>query len=294
LGYDEPEIDAELIALSARLWGELGIRSVALEMNSLGTPESRAGYKQLLVEHFSRYRDSLDEDSLRRLDRNPMRILDSKNPEMRAVIADAPLLADHLDAESRSHFEHVQQYLADVGIRFSINPRLVRGLDYYTRTVFEWVTDRLGAQSAVCSGGRYDGLVAQLGGRETPAVGWALGVERVVELLRADGWSRPEPVPDVYLVSVGEVARRKSFATAERLRERIAGLCVSIGQPSSGFKAQMRRADMSGARFAVIIGEDELASDKVSIKSLRRDSAQRLLTVDEVVEYLRDEPAATC
>jgi histidyl-tRNA synthetase len=294
LGYDEPEIDAELIALSARLWGELGIRSVALEMNSLGTPESRAGYKQLLVEHFSRYRDSLDEDSLRRLDRNPMRILDSKNPEMRAVIADAPLLADHLDAESRSHFEHVQQYLADVGIRFSINPRLVRGLDYYTRTVFEWVTDRLGAQSAVCSGGRYDGLVAQLGGRETPAVGWALGVERVVELLRADGWNRPEPVPDVYLVSVGEAARRKSFATAERLRERIAGLCVSIGQPSSGFKAQMRRADKSGARFAVIIGEDELASDKVSIKALRRDSAQRLLTVDEVVEYLRNEPAATC
>jgi histidyl-tRNA synthetase len=167
-------------------------------------------------------------------------------------------------------------------------------LDYYTHTVFEWVTDRLGAQSAVCSGGRYDGLVAQLGGRETPAVGWALGVERVVELLRADGWNRPEPVPDVYLVSVGEAARRKSFATAERLRERIAGLCVSIGQPSSGFKAQMRRADKSGARFAVIIGEDELASDKVSIKALRRDSAQRLLTVDEVVEYLRNEPAATC
>jgi histidyl-tRNA synthetase len=292
IGYADPEIDAELIAISARLWRAIGIRSIALEMNSLGTPESRAGYKRLLVEYFSRYRDALDEDSLRRLDRNPMRILDSKNPAMRPIVADAPLLADHLDPESKAHFERVQLYVADAGIEFSINPRLVRGLDYYTRTVFEWVTDRLGAQSAVCSGGRYDGLVAQLGGRETPAVGWALGVERVVELMRCDGRDEPEPVPDVYLVSVGDAARRESFATAERLHECLPGLRVSMGQPSAGFKAQMRRADKSGARYALIIGEDELASDRVSIKALRDEAAQRLLTVDEIIEQLRSGAAA--
>ena len=286
LGFGEPEIDAEVIVISARLWRKLGIRSVTLEMNSLGTPEARAGYKQTLVEYFSRHRAALDEESLRRLERNPMRILDSKNPTLRDLIAAAPMLSDHLDRESRDHFESVQGYLTDVGVEFKLNPRLVRGLDYYTRTVFEWVTDRLGAQGAVCSGGRYDGLVAELGGRHTPAVGWALGVERVIELARADGWSEPESVPDIYVVCVGEAARRKSFTIAETLRARLPRMRLSLGQPSAGFKAQLRHADKSGARYALIIGEDELASAKVSIKALRADVPQQLLTVDEVVEQL--------
>jgi len=288
LGYADPELDAELIVISARLWREVGIQSVALEMNSLGTTESRAAYKQALVEYFSRYRADLDEDSTRRLERNPMRILDSKNPHMHAVVSGAPLLADHLDAESREHFAHVQAYLGDAGVTFTLNPRLVRGLDYYTRTVFEWVTDRLGAQGAVCSGGRYDGLVAQLGGRETPAVGWALGVERVVELMRADGWNEPPRTPDVLVIGIGDAARRKSFAIAELLRNRLPRLRVLLA-PSGSLKAQLRRADKSGARYALIIGEDELASDRVSLKALRSEAPQRSLTLDETVEALRRE-----
>src|SRR5690606_34069971 len=179
LGFDEPEIDAELIVMSARLWQELGLGHVTLQLNSLGTPESRAVYREALVRYFSQHTDALDADSLRRLERNPLRILDSKNPDMAEIIAGAPVLTEHLDDASNAHFERVQGLLKDSEVPFEINPRLVRGLDYYTRTVFEWLTDRLGAQSAVCSGGRYDGLVAQLGGRDTPAVGWALGVERV-------------------------------------------------------------------------------------------------------------------
>jgi histidyl-tRNA synthetase len=286
LGFAEPEIDAELIVLSARLWRKLGIKSVTLELNSLATPEARVGYKLALVEYFSRHRAALDEDSLRRLERNPLRILDSKNPTLRDLVAAAPLLEDHLDRESREHFERVQRYLTDVGVPFKLNPRLVRGLDYYSRTVFEWVTDRLGSQGAVCSGGRYDGLVAQLGGRDTPAVGWALGVERVIELARADGWNEPMLGPDVYVVCVGEAARSKSFAIAETLRDRLPRVHLSLGQPSAGFKAQLRHADKSGARYALIIGEDELASAKVSIKALRADVPQQLLTLDEVVTEL--------
>jgi histidyl-tRNA synthetase len=293
LGYAEPEIDAELIVISARLWRALGVRSVALELNSLGTPEARVGYKRALVDYFAGHRADLDEDSLRRLERNPMRILDSKNPTMRAIIAEAPVLTDYLDDESRAHFATVQTHLSDVGIAFTLNPRLVRGLDYYSRTVFEWITDRLGAQSAVCSGGRYDGLVAQLGGRETPAVGWALGVERVVELMRADGWAEPEHAPDVYFVSVGAAARRRAFAAAEMLRGDLPALQVSLGQATGGLKAQMRRADKSGARYALIIGEDEVASDKVSIKTLRADEPQQLLSVGELVEHLRRETVPT-
>jgi len=282
LGYDEPEVDAELIAMGVRLWRELGLQSVRLEINSLGTPESRTGYKKALVEYFAGRRPELDEDSLRRLDRNPMRILDSKNPAMQALIVEAPELGDYLDADSRAHFEQVKTLLSDVGIAFAINPRLVRGLDYYTRTVFEWLTDRLGAQNAVCSGGRYDGLVRELGGRDTPAVGWALGVERVIELIRLEGWDGVDANPDVYFVSVGDEARRRCFVAAERLRESVPGLKLSLGQPSAGFKAQLRRADKSGARYALIIGDDELAQDRVSIKPLREDQAQQLLTLEEV------------
>jgi histidyl-tRNA synthetase len=292
LGFAEPEIDAELIALSARLWSQLGIKSARLELNTIGTPEARQAYKAVLVDYFGKHRELLDEDSLRRLERNPLRILDSKNPDLAELIKAAPLLSDHLDAESRAHFERVQALLGDVGVTFTLNPRLVRGLDYYSRTVFEWLTDRLGAQSAICSGGRYDGLVEQLGGRDTPAVGWALGVERVVELMRADGWNEPARVPDVLVIGVGDAARRKSFAIAESLRDRLPRLRVLLAQPQASLKTQLKRADRSGARYALIIGEDELASDKVSLKALRAEAPQRSLSLDETVETLRREADA--
>ena len=286
LGFAEPEIDAELIALSARLWKKLGITSVTLELNSIGTPEARAGYKKVLTEYFGANRDALDEDSLRRLERNPLRILDSKNPELRDLIDRAPLLGGYLDDESRAHFARVQGLLADVGIAFKQNPRLVRGLDYYSHTVFEWVTDRLGAQAAVCAGGRYDGLVAQLGGRDTPAVGFALGVERVVELARADGGDVAERPVDAYLVAAGDEARRFGFKVVEELRDLVPGLSLEIGSPAAGFKAQMRRADKSGARFALIVGEAEVAAGRISVKPLRVDEPQRLLTAEECAGLL--------
>jgi histidyl-tRNA synthetase len=291
LGFADPEIDAELIALSARLWRELGLSSTTLELNTIGTAESRQRYKQVLVEHFSRRRELLDEDSLRRLERNPLRILDSKNPELRELIDTSPLLGDYLDAESRVHFERVCALLDDVGVSYTLNPRLVRGLDYYSRTVFEWVTDRLGAQSAVCSGGRYDGLVAQLGGRDTPAVGWALGIERIVELMQAEGIGAAAPPLDGQLVAAGEAERRFGFRLLEQLRTRLPGVKVSVGMPSAGFKAQLRHADKSGARFALIVGESELAAGKVSLKPLREDQPQQLLTVEECAARLRQTRA---
>jgi histidyl-tRNA synthetase len=292
LGFSEPEIDAELIALSARLWRKIGLTSVTLELNSIGTPESRAGYKQALVEYFTARNAELDEDSVRRLERNPLRILDSKNPDMAKLIAGAPLLAGYLDEESRAHFERVQTLLGDIGVPFELNPRLVRGLDYYTRTVFEWVTDRLGAQSTICAGGRYDGLVAQLGGRDTPAAGWALGLERVVEVLRAEGGATGEEAIDAHLVMAGDEARRFGFRVAEELRDRVPGLRLSIGAPGAGFKAQLRRADKSGARFALIIGDDEVAAGRISVKPLRAEEPQRLLTVEECAELLGAQRSA--
>jgi histidyl-tRNA synthetase len=286
LGFADPEIDAELIAMSARLWRRLKVASVTLQLNSLGTPESRAGYKQALLGYFGKHKPLLDEDSARRLERNPLRILDSKNPQMRELIAGAPLLSDHLDAESRAHFERVQELLTDIGVPFTINPRLVRGLDYYSRTVFEWLTDQLGAQSAVCSGGRYDGLVAQLGGHATPAVGWALGIERIIELIRLEAGAVAPLAPDVFLVTVGEPARRRGFAVGEELRTLVPGLKLAAGVPSAGFKAQLRRADKSGARFAAIIGDTELAAGQVSVKPLREAVPQQLMTVAQFAARL--------
>jgi histidyl-tRNA synthetase len=286
LGFAEPEIDAELVALSARLWKKLGITSVTLELNSIGTPDARAGYKKTLSEYFGAHRAALDEDSLQRLERNPLRILDSKNPDLRGLVERAPLLSDYLDDESRAHFARVQQLLTDVGVTFKLNPRLVRGLDYYSRTVFEWVTDRLGAQSTICAGGRYDGLVTQLGGRDTPAVGFALGIERVVELARADGADVAERPVDAFLVAAGDEARRYGFKAVEELRDRVPGLKVAIGSPAAGFKAQLRRADKSGARFALIVGEAEVAAGRISVKPLRVEEPQRLVTTAECAGLL--------
>jgi len=290
LGYAEPEIDAELIAMGGRLWKQLGMSSVTLAMNSLGTPASRMGYRQALVEYFGKHRAALDEDSLRRLERNPLRILDSKNPAMAEIIAEAPLLSGYLDDESRARFDRVQQLLGDVGVRFTLNPRLVRGLDYYSHTVFEWLTDKLGAQAAVGGGGRYDGLVTQLGGRDTPAVGWAVGVERIVEVLRVEGADGSERPADAFLIAAGDAGRRKGFKVVEELRDRLPGLRVSIGSPAAGFKAQMRRADKSGARYALIFGDAEVAADRVGVKPLREERPQELMTVDECVRLLGAAP----
>jgi histidyl-tRNA synthetase len=286
LGFENPEVDAELIMMSARLWRELDLDSPTLELNSLGTLECRRRYTAALVEFFAAHRGELDADSIRRLERNPLRILDSKNPDMRPLIDEAPVLTEFLDAESREHFERVKSLLADTGVEFVLNPRLVRGLDYYTRTVFEWVTDRLGSQGAICSGGRYDGLVAQLGGRETPAVGWALGVERVVELIQAEGWGGAQPMPDAYLVMVGDQARRRGFALAETLRDRVPGLVLSIDSNGGSFRAQLRRADRSGARFALILGDEELEAGVVGLKPLREEAPQESLTSDSLAARL--------
>ena len=281
-GFEGPDIDAELILLSARLWQRLGISRVRLELNSLGTPESRRVYRERLIEYFSAHAAVLDEDSRRRLHGNPLRILDSKNPAMAECIAGAPSLADSLEPACRAHFDGLQQALADAGIAFTVNPRLVRGLDYYSRTVFEWVTDALGSQNAVCSGGRYDGLIPMLGGEPTPAIGWALGEERIVLLLQELGITPPGVTPDVFVVIVGERASRAGLAVAERLRDANPGLKVHAGLGGGGFKAQFKRADKSGATVAVIIGDDEADRGVAQVKHLRRETAQDTCAMAEV------------
>jgi len=286
IGYAGPEVDAELIVMSARLWERLGLESPMLELNSLGTPQARAGYREALQAYFSQGRDKLDAEGLQRLERNPLRILDSKNPDLEALIAEAPELTDYLDDDSKAHFERLQQLLDDVNVGYELNTRLVRGLDYYSRTVFEWVTDRLGAQSAICSGGRYDGLVAQLGGRDTPAIGWALGIERVVELIEAEGLQIVEPLPHAYLTMAGERAQRRGFAIAEELRKRVPGVRLSMDCLGGSLKSQLRRADRSGARMALILGDEELDVSQISVKALREETPQVILTVDATVSAL--------
>jgi len=273
-GYEGPDIDAELIMISARIWKRLGLDSLELQLNSLGTRESRKTYRDELVAYFSAYKDSFDEESRVRLDRNPMRLLDSKHPDMQALVAAAPRITDHLDSESAEHFEGLQESLTSTGIHFRINSRLVRGLDYYTRTVFEWSTDKLGAQGAVCSGGRYDGLVEHLGGKATPAIGWAIGLERLVELCRVDNSVEVTTAPDVYLVVVGAAAAGQSLLFAEGLRNEVPGLAVEVNCGGGSYKAQFKRADKSGARVALILGEQEAVSRQVGVKALRQDVEQ--------------------
>ncbi len=272
--------------MSARLWRVLGIPGLVLELNSLGTPASREGYRRQLVEYFSDHRDRLDEDSLRRLDQNPLRILDTKNPDMEDLVARAPAITDHLDPESEDHFAELKTMLADAGVEARVNPRLVRGLDYYTRTVFEWLTDRLGAQAAVCSGGRYDGLVSQLGGRDTPAIGWALGLERLVEIVRLAGSAPDMPGPHVFLLPLGDQAVRSASGIAERLRDGVPGLRVTQNCGAGSMKSGMKRADRSGAALAVIVGEDELSSGTLTVKPLRDGGEQQRLAHPEAVRWL--------
>jgi len=289
IGYPGPDVDAELIALSARLWRELRLERVQLTINSLGTPASRQHYRERLVEYFRAHEHGLDEDSKRRLLGNPLRILDSKNPQMAALIEAAPLLSDYLDEESRLHFAELRDALDSMHIPYVVNPRLVRGLDYYSRTVFEWITDALGAQDAVCSGGRYDGLIGQLGGEATPAIGFALGIERVVALLRQSGSLPRVSAPDVYLVVSGERAQRAALRLAEQLRDALPGRGVMLNLGGGNLKTQFRRADRSGARLAVILGDEELERGVAAVKPLRHEGGQ----IDCPVELLAERLAAS-
>jgi histidyl-tRNA synthetase len=274
LGFAGPDVDAELIIITDRIWKTLGIDAIDLELNSLGTPESRARYHDALKDYFEPRRGELDQDSQSRLHRNPMRILDSKNPAMKNVIAGAPLITDYLDAESEEHFGVLCSLLDHAGIAYRLNPRLVRGLDYYTRTVFEWVTDKLGSQGAVCSGGRYDGLVEQLGGKATPAIGWAFGVERLLDLYRVSGGELQAADRDIYVVAVGAGVLQPVFTLVERLRDSWPALKIEMNCGGGSFKSQMKRADRSGAAVALIVGEEELASQTVAIKPLREETQQ--------------------
>jgi len=283
-GIPGPDVDAEIILISARILSELGLKGLRLELNSLGTTESRWEYREKLREYFDSHRDELDEDSLRRLDANPLRILDSKNPGLKELITRAPSMLDSLDEESRNHFDAVVETLSQAGVDHEINPRLVRGLDYYTRTVFEWISDSLGAQGAVCAGGRYDGLVELLGGRPTPAIGFAMGVERLIDLVAAGGAGDPDPgsPPHVYLVAQGDAAVHKALLLAEQLRSALSRLRLVNNCGGGSFKSQFKRADRSGALWAVVLGEEEMAQGTVILKHLRADHAQETLAIAEL------------
>ena len=286
IGFSGPDVDAELIALTARLWRRLGLSGVRLEINSLGTPEARRDYREILVAYFRRHESALDADSRRRLQGNPLRILDSKNREMQGLIAGAPALLEELDAESRAHFDALCAHLSSAGVAYDVEPRLVRGLDYYTRTVFEWTTDLLGAQSTVCAGGRYDGLVAQLGGADTPGIGWAMGQERIVMLLEKQAQAIAVERPQIYWVLVGERSETEGLRLAERLRDARPDLRLQMNLGGGSFKAQFKRADKSGAQLALVLAEDELARGVVAIKWLREERAQEECPIDAISERL--------
>lgn len=286
-----PDIDAELIILSYRLWQQLGLaEAVTLELNSLGSSEDRARYRDDLVAYLRERFEQLDEDSQRRLDSNPLRVLDSKNPDTQALLADAPKLADYLNEEARAHFDGLRALLDAAGVPYVINPRLVRGLDYYGLTVFEWVTDKLGAQGTVCAGGRYDGLVQQLGGKPAPAVGFAMGMERLLLLIETLGKVPAElsRQVDVYLVTLGDGTQQAAIRLAEQLRDALPDLRLVVHCGGGSFKSQFKKADKSGALFALILGEAEAAAGQVGVKPLREDGEQANLAWTEVPQYLRN------
>jgi len=278
-----PDIDVELILLCARLWKALGLQGLELQMNSLGTAAARQHYRQLLVAYLESRRGELDEDSQRRLEKNPLRVLDSKNPAMLPVIAEAPSLHDALDEESRDHFAWLGEALRQQGVVFRVNPRLVRGLDYYSRTVFEWTTDRLGAQSAVCAGGRFDALVEHLGGRPMPAAGFAIGLERLIELLVREGRGDGENAPQVYLAVLDEAFTGHALQLAERLRD--IGLRVLLNCGGGALKSQLKRADRSQARFCLLLGDHEVAQQRLTIKDLQSGEQQDYGT-EQAMEFL--------
>jgi histidyl-tRNA synthetase len=288
-GFDSPQVDAEQIVLLARLWRELGISDVELQINSIGDAHERAAYRDVLIAYFEQHLDSLDEDAKRRLHSNPLRILDSKNPRMQALCEAAPKLIDCLGDATRAHFDGLCALLREAGVAFSVNARLVRGLDYYNRTVFEWVTTKLGAQGTIAGGGRYDSLVERLGGEATPACGFGIGLERVFLLMQEYGVVAND-APDVYLVNVGELAYQAAFAMAERLRQ--AGLQVVLHAGGGSFKSQMKKADRSQARYAIILGDDEVNTQQVGLKPMRANAPdqQQQLSLDAAIAYLQIQP----
>lgn len=285
-GIETPDIDAELILIGARLWKQLGLDDVRLELNTLGTPEARASYRQVLVDYLNEHKDSLDEDSLRRLQTNPLRILDSKNPALSEILDHAPKLLDYIDDESREQFEKLKSYLDNCGISYTINPRLVRGLDYYCKTVFEWVTDKLGAQGTVCAGGRYDGLVQQLGGKPTAAIGFAMGIERLLALLELNEEDNRDQSADLYIILQGEASEIPGLKLAETIREQMPELKVAMHCGGGSMKSQMKKADKSGASIALILGEDEIANDRIAVKYLREKREQVTLQQSSLSEQL--------
>ena len=288
-GFDSPQVDAEQIVLLARLWRELGISDVELQLNSIGDAHERAAYRDVLIAYFEQHLDSLDEDAKRRLHSNPLRILDSKNPRMQALCEAAPKLIDCLGDATRAHFDGLCALLREAGVAFTVNARLVRGLDYYNRTVFEWVTTKLGAQGTIAGGGRYDSLVERLGGEPTPACGFGIGLERVFLLMQEYGVV-VDDAPDVYLVNVGELAEQAAFAMAERLRQ--AGLQVVLHAGGGSFKSQMKKADRSQARYAIILGDDEVNTQQLGLKPMRANASdqQQQLSLDAAIAYLQIMP----
>ena len=293
LGLEGPDIDQEVVLLTRRLWQRLGLTGLRLEVNSLGESDERARYRQVLVAYLESQRAALDEDSRRRLRTNPLRVLDSKHPAMQPVLAAAPLLSDCLGEDSRAHFAAFCAGLEAAGVAYAINPHLVRGLDYYNRTVFEWVSEDLGAQGTVCAGGRYDTLVAQLGGRPTPAVGFAMGLERLVALLERAPPEAAGPPLEAYLVAVGERARGAALALAERLRDQAPGRRLLCHCGGGSFKSQFKKADRSGARYALVLGEGELERGVVGVKPLRENGEQREVALEALADFLNHAHSET-
>jgi histidyl-tRNA synthetase len=286
-GMAGPAIDAEQVFMGTRLWRELGLQhEITLQINSLGSVDSRMVYRRQLIDYFSARIDDLDDDSRRRLTTNPLRILDSKAPQMQPVIKGAPRLLDHLDGESADHFSEFEEILNTAGIAYCVNPCLVRGLDYYTKTVFEWVTDRLGSQGTICAGGRYDGLVAQIGGPATPAIGFAIGLDRLIALMKAAKFLVPDSFPHAYLLAVGKAAMIPAAILAERLRGTLPRLRLLVDAEGGSFKAKLRRADRSGARVALILGESEAQASQVTVKDLRQGMPQRSLSQSNLARHL--------
>ncbi len=287
-GLEGPDVDVEMLLMTARLWQRLGLRHVSLQVNSLGTSDARAQYREALLAYLRTVYEQLDEDSKRRLETNPLRILDSKNAAVQALLEDAPALADFLDEDSKAHFKVLCGQLDSAGIPYVINPRLVRGLDYYGRTVFEWVTDQLGAQGTVCAGGRYDVLVEYLGGRATPAVGFAMGLERLIALLDEQGLEPPDRSPHLYVVAVGEQAQQQGLLLSERLRDALPGLRLVMHCGGGSFKSQFKKADRSGAHYALVLGDDEVQRREAGIKPLQAREEQQSVPFDELNDRLAD------
>jgi histidyl-tRNA synthetase len=286
-GFDGPDVDAELIILSARLWQELGLKDIHLQLNSLGTIQARTQYREILIGYFSQHEERLDEDSQRRLHTNPLRILDSKNPDLQELINAAPLMQDHLDAESKAHFEQLQHILNAARIEYEINPRLVRGLDYYGQTVFEWVTDKLGAQGTVCAGGRYNGLIEHFGGKPVPACGFALGLERLLALIETNGGKiKQQPLHAYLILSAEDDVIAAGLKLAESLRDQLPQLRLMTHCGGGSFKNQFKRADKSGALFGLILGSEELENQTIGFKSLRDKSEQETVSWSKIGELL--------